>query len=299
MISFNQYLIEAASKAKKGMQHAVDVANFLVSGIKNRDTTFVAKSDLFDESGHGQIETPSEAGSLYKPQTRYGVKIGKPTANGADATVYTHVWNGKKWSTTEHPVEIAQGNKIFSRYYESEQPTTREVPQRELRKKLLSDPNAPVHGESVSKPTAKNISFKGLIKNFGDLRQLAKYQEVKEPTLSFDAAETNRESKTPSDKRTGTAILLNLQNENLRGLSYNKVKDDQPVYSRKIERAAVDKEKIKKTTGKIVKGRTPSQDTQLSITSVEDMMNAHDEQTAKGIDSILSGLEREHSRIHG
>ena len=117
MISFNQYLIEAASKARRGMQHAVNVATSLVSGIKNRDTTFVAKPDLFDESGHGQIETPSEAGSLYKPQTKYGVKIGKPSANGADATVYTHVWNGKKWSTTEHPVEIAQGNKIFSRYW--------------------------------------------------------------------------------------------------------------------------------------------------------------------------------------
>lgn len=292
MISFNQYLIEAASKAKKGMQHAVDVATSLVSGIKNRDTTFVAKSDLFDESGHGQIETPSEAGSLYKPQTKYGIKIGKPSANGADATVYTHVWNGKKWSTTEHPVEIAQGNKIFSRYYESEQPTTREVPQRQLRKKLLSDPATPVHGESVSRKRTKNITLKGLIRNFGDLRQLAKYQEVKEPTISFGAAETNRESKTPSDKRTGTAVLLNLQNGNLRGLSYDKVKDDQPVYSRKIQKAAVKKTKKRK-------GRTPSQDTQLSITSVENMMNVHDEHTSKGVDSVLSGLEQEHSRIHG
>lgn len=292
MISFNQYLIEAASKAKKGMQHAVDVATSLVSGIKNRDTTFVAKSDLFDESGHGQIETPSEAGSLYKPQTKYGIKIGKPSANGADATVYTHVWNGKKWSTTEHPVEIAQGNKIFSRYYESEQPTTREVPQRQLRKKLLSDPATPVYGESVSRKRTKNITLKGLIRNFGDLRQLAKYQEVKEPTISFGAAETNRESKTPSDKRTGTAVLLNLQNGNLRGLSYDKVKDDQPVYSRKIQKAAVKKTKKRK-------GRTPSQDTQLSITSVENMMNVHDEHTSKGVDSVLSGLEQEHSRIHG
>ena len=298
MKSFNTFLIEATSKAKKGMQHAVDVAGALVSGIQSRDKTFSINPDLFHESGHGQLETPSESGSLYKPQTRYGIKIGKPTANGSDATIFTHLWNGKNWSTTEHPIEIAQGDKIFSRYYQSEQPTTREVPQRELRKKLLSDPETPVHGESVSKETSKNISYKGLVKTFDDLRQLAKYQNIKEPTLSFDAAETNRESKTPSNKRTGTSVLLNLQDGNLRGLSFDKVKNDQPIYSRKIQRAAVDKDKIKKTTGKIVKGRTSSQDTQLSISDVESMMDAHDEHTSKGIDSILSGLEQEHSRIH-
>ena len=31
---------------------------------------------------------------------------------------------------------------------------------------------------------------------------------------------------------------------------------------------------------------------------VAGMMDAHDEHTSKGIDSILSGLEQEHSRIH-
>lgn len=291
MINFKQYLSEAANKAKRGMQHAVDVATALVSGIKNRDAGFSTKPDLFDESGHGQIETPSESGSLYKPQTRYGIKIGKPTANGTDATVFTHKWNGKEWSTTEHPIEIGQGNKLFSRYYESEQPTLREVPQRDLRKKLLSDPNTPVYGESVSKKKAKNISYKGLVRTFGDLRQLAKYQDVKEPTLSFDAAETNRETKTPSNRRIGTSVLVNLQNGNLRGLSFDKVDDTQPIYSRKIQRAAVKKTKKRK-------GRTPSQDMQLSISSVENMMDAHDKQTSKGIDAILSSLEQEHSRIH-
>jgi hypothetical protein len=292
MKSFSTFLIEATTKAKRGMQHAVDVANALVSGIQSRDKTFSINPDIFHESGHGQLETPSESGSLYKPQTKYGIKIGKPTANGSDATVFTHVWNGKNWSTTEHPIEIAQGDKIFSRYYQSEQPTAREVPQRESRKKILSDPNLPVYGESVSKKKSKNISYKGLVKSFGDLRQLARYQEVKEPTLSFDAAESNAESKTPSNKRIGTSVLVNLQAGNLRGLGFDKVKDDQPIYSRKIQRAAVKKTKSRK-------GRTSSQDTQLSISDVEKMMDMHDKQTLKGIDSILSGLEQEHSRIHG
>jgi hypothetical protein len=295
MKSFNVFLTEAASKARRGMQHAIDVANALVSGIGKRDTTFSVKPDLFDESGHGQIQTPTESGSLYKPQTRYGIKIGKPTANGSDATVFTHVWNGKKWSTTEHPVEIAQGNKTFSRYNETTgKQTSRDIPDRKSRRKLLFDPYMPISRKTpdVSQET-RNISRPGIIKNFGILRQLAKYNEITEPTISFGSAETNRETKTPSGRRTGTPVLINLENGNLRSLSFDKIKDDQPIYSRQIRRKKVEADPSKKR-----KGRNVSQDVQLSITDVERMMGAHDEHTSKGVEAILAGLEKEHSRMH-
>jgi len=314
------YLNLKEGKGDPGFDHATRVGEMFRQHLSTKKG-FKARPDLTHPEGHGDIQRPKGEGTPY--EIRWGLKVGKPSANLNDMEIYVHGYDGSKWDTMVKPIEAGQGEKQLEQINQtSGKPRANPSQQKQTLEKILADKGGTgvdaETGEKLEDPGARMIpptsappkEGEKSVSTYaygtgtrrpptiGDLRASATHHGVHVPSLHSTPGRSEIKVGTPQPENiTGGKMLVHAPkfreegDTTISGLDPHEIRDDYPVTIRRQDFEATPAQPAKPEEDKrAVKPRNPRSRTSVSI-DVGHLMSRHHEHATQGIEAIFKKIE--------